>query len=397
MRTLSCVLFLSISFSLVAGEVDVSRAVVNLGSEDAYLADRACNRLIERGEAAIEALLSALRDTTEPEYSMRIVLTLNSIDSRYGSLCGPFLAHPDPDVRRRMLFFIRRVSWEEPHPLVSLIRPLLEDSEQDVQGEALKTLAYLKDESVFDRALEALDSEDEMWDALDALADLGDARALSALEELMNTVPYPCGSLKGDRLRRDALRAMQACGEVAADSLFRVLERSDCRGKAFATRVVQGLHHPETVRRLLWVMQDTENCAFARWEAARALGELGDPDVIPHLVETLKDPCNDIRIRVIEALKKFKEPALFDVFVGALEDEGPIVRWTAAEALGLLGNPDAIGVLGESLQDPSATVREYAVRALGKFDDPRVEPMLREHVQKETDPDVLKEIEKILR
>ncbi len=70
-----------------------------------------------------------------------------------------------------------------------------------------------------------------------------------------------------------------------------------------------------------------------RWDAVDALGETGDPRVVPHLLPMLKDP---------------------EVFV----------RMAAARRLGDLKSVDAVPSLIDALEDPEMAVRESAVSSL---------------------------------
>lgn len=52
----------------------------------------------------------------------------------------------------------------------------------------------------------------------------------------------------------------------------------------------------------------------ARWEAAKALGEIGDIKSVPVLVRALEDPESDVAWLAAKALKKFKKAAWPELF-----------------------------------------------------------------------------------
>jgi HEAT repeat protein len=70
--------------------------------------------------------------------------------------------------------------------------------------------------------------------------------------------------------------------------------------------------------------------------ACEALGEIGDPQAIPHLIQ-------------------------------ALQDVNSYVRWAACGALGEIGDPQAIPHLIQALRNKDGAVRKAACRALWRI------------------------------
>jgi HEAT repeat protein len=105
--------------------------------------------------------------------------------------------------------------------------------------------------------------------------------------------------------------------------------------------------------------------SIIRGEAARALGQLGDPRAIPHLIEMRHDPEEIVRMCVMDALGRLNATAAEDALCEGLTDAAPIVREAAAEALGRMGVVDAIPLLRKTVDsDPHPEVRLYAVESL---------------------------------
>lgn len=73
--------------------------------------------------------------------------------------------------------------------------------------------------------------------------------------------------------------------------------------------------------------------AGARWNAVQALGESGDPAVVPHLVPLLADRDVFVRMAVARVLGDLGAPAAIEPLIGALEDEDAAVREMASVAL----------------------------------------------------------------
>ena len=66
-----------------------------------------------------------------------------------------------------------------------------------------------------------------------------------------------------------------------------------------------------------------------RWEAAKALGAIGDARAIPSLVKALEDGDEDVGWLAAEGLRKFQKaawPALFRALIKGGADSGPLRR-----------------------------------------------------------------------
>ncbi len=101
--------------------------------------------------------------------------------------------------------------------------------------------------------------------------------------ELTKPIPENIESLlerladKDDKVRREARKSLIIIGKPAVAALSEVLHSS----KVYK----------------------------ARWEAAKALGEIGDPNSIPSLVAALQDHETDVAWLAAEALKDFRKAA----------------------------------------------------------------------------------------
>jgi cyclophilin family peptidyl-prolyl cis-trans isomerase/HEAT repeat protein len=89
-----------------------------------------------------------------------------------------------------------------------------------------------------------------------------------------------------------------------------------------------------------------------RRRAALAAGRIGDPALVPALVDLLNDQEKEVRQMAAFALGLAGDAAALDRLVAALDDSEPIVRGRAAEALGRIGDPRA-----------GAPIADFVVRA----------------------------------
>jgi HEAT repeat protein len=101
-----------------------------------------------------------------------------------------------------------------------------------------------------------------------------------------------------------------------------------------------------------------------QYQAAEALGDLGDPAAVGPLAEALRrDEYSGVRWKAAEALAKIGPPAI-DALIEALDDPDDDVRWKAAIALGEIGDPRAVAPLIRILADPDRFVQSRAAQAL---------------------------------
>jgi cyclophilin family peptidyl-prolyl cis-trans isomerase/HEAT repeat protein len=85
----------------------------------------------------------------------------------------------------------------------------------------------------------------------------------------------------------------------------------------------------------------------------------------------LRDPDRSVRRRAALAAGRIGEPAVVPVLIEMMNDQEPEVRQMSAFALGLIGSPQAVDRLVASLKDGELSVRMRSVEALGRIGDAR--------------------------
>jgi HEAT repeat protein len=114
-----------------------------------------------------------------------------------------------------------------------------------------------------------------------------------------------------------------------------------------------------------------------QYDAAEALGELGDNRAVEPLATALRnDELSGVRWKAAEALSKIGAPSVM-ALIGALQHGDEDVRWKAAVALGEIGDQRAIEPLMVLLCDEDRFVKSHAALALGRIGEPAVTPLLR--------------------
>ena len=101
----------------------------------------------------------------------------------------------------------------------------------------------------------------------------------------------------------------------------------------------------------------------------QALGELGDPSVVPRLLPYLRDPSASNAARTAIALGRLRSPDAIGGLLEALTDNRHRIRRDAAEALGRIGvaSETVLESLTVAKADPESSVRNRADRAYKKL------------------------------
>ncbi len=162
---------------------------------------------------------------------------------------------------------------------------------------------------------------------------------------------------------------------VLAPFLFTRLATAQVRTEALQTTVVPIAKQTPTdeatqkrIEELIAQLGDKE--PKVRASAARALGEIGDPQSVQPLIKALSDRNSGVRGLAATALGRIGDPQAVQPLIRALEDNIDGVRLSAAEALGKIGDPQAVQSLTKALEDENESVRRYAAGALRRIGDP---------------------------
>jgi len=195
---------------------------------------------------------------------------------------------------------------------------------------------------------------------------------------------------KSKRIREKAERELVKIGEPAVESLIHALENDSfavrCRaasalGKIKDTRAIEPLIQRFTdeqqvqikaavalgrigkpaIKPLIQVLEVYNH--EIREGAVMALGEIGDPEAVGPLLNSLKDGCSTVRWRAATALRKIADERSIQPLIHALSDQDFLVRWHASSSLGKIGKA-AVDPLLQALQNTSYETKYGAACAL---------------------------------
>ena len=177
------------------------------------------------------------------------------------------------------------------------IRGMLGDPNGDVRATALNVLVGMKPPDAFDLALDALDDDSGFVRSIAAklLGDVGNPAAVEALSQrlLSDTDPWVRNRSAEALTRLGGADAASALGQGLNDPIQSV-RLAAVRG----VRLLDPAGYPAALSRM--VLQDS--VWEVRAQAARALGESADPEVIPVLQRALEDPNEFVRAAAVHAL-----------------------------------------------------------------------------------------------
>ena len=161
-------------------------------------------------------------------------------------------------------------------------------------------------------------------------------------------------------------------GEVQRGGLWENLE--EWKARTLSSANVKRLKKEGNVPALVQALRNRN--PGVQYDAAEALGELGDPSSVGPLMAAFSgDRYSGVRWKAAEALARIGVPAIGPL-VQALSHPDEDVRWMAAIALGEIGDPQAIGPLVRLLGDPDRFVQSRAAFALGELGPEAVGPLM---------------------
>jgi HEAT repeat protein len=136
--------------------------------------------------------------------------------------------------------------------------------------------------------------------------------------------------------RRERIAAIAARPTGGAEPYLKMYRKLLIEGaptvQAASARAL-GMHGKiEDAPRLAKVLDHAN--AFVRWEAARSLQRIHNPEVIEPLIDTLQEDADaDVRMAAAKALGQYPQPAVFDALVASLGDTNYGVVQRTREAL----------------------------------------------------------------
>jgi len=232
-----------------------------------------------------------------------------------------------------------------------------------VRNRAIQALVELGDPSTVSLLIEyiGLDvPEGRYMDPLKALGAIGDPSAVGPIADLQDR--FIESHYAYSLLHEDIIKALGNLGPTAVPPLIKALQHRKCGNGPVcnAARALGDIGDPSAVDALAKMLMTGVSAITEA--VVEALGKLGPTAIAPLMREMSRNPQfkNWNAARALSSLA----PDSFDPLVAALKHRSPGVRARAAVALGLTGMRSARKPLRAAMKDKNEDVRNEAKKAL---------------------------------
>jgi HEAT repeat protein len=286
--------------------------------------------------AAIEALVKIGSPAVPP--------LKKALEDNRGDICGVFA------------YILGRI--RNPDAIPSLIAALANDG-RGVRKKVAEALGRIGDHAV--------------QPLIDLLADKKEDIRKSAVYALGVTrspdaVPILITQLQGRGVGEEAAQALIRIGKPAVDALLHIVNHDNDLREA-AAEMLGEIGDARAVGPLIKVLENSWRLVYVRERAARSLGKLKDRCATPSLIGALRDDSISgfkVQIAAAKALGEIKDPEAIGPLIQLFADENRDVRQTASDALVEIGEP-AVPQLNEAQKHPNKDIMDMAEVTLRKI------------------------------
>jgi len=207
------------------------------------------------------------------------------------------------------------------------LRKKFKTMDDEARRSMVRALGENRERQAFELLIEFLEEDKEIrTDIIRALGKIGEAKA----------TPHLLGFLKSDLWQErgasaEALGEIKGGGEVV-EALIELLDDSHDTVHWQAAWALGEIGDKKAVGPLQRQMEDKDprRC----WHAVWALGRIGDRNVVGALISLLKTrPEKIVRRHAVMALKQLNDPGALDVLKECLKDQDNEIRYFAQEAV----------------------------------------------------------------
>jgi len=266
--------------------------IARMGGKDPVVKIHLINLLSKFDKSGInQALEMQLKDTSRMVRSA----ALGALGERNGNIniekITSLLLDPDLEVQNKAVDVIVKINHPE---TVKYLVAALKDESEYTRRSAVEVLNEIGDPNSVKDLLSAI-KDDDWWvraRAGDALAEIGGPKVVNAVLELIKD--------KDEDIRRTAIEILNATkDEKAVDTLIKATDDSDWWVRERAVDALAQIGSEKAVPKLTSMLgKNAQTDAVV----VRALGKIGNADVISQIVPMLKRPEREIQVEAIKAL-----------------------------------------------------------------------------------------------
>ena len=208
------------------------------------------------------------------------------------------LLDPDLEVQNKAVDVLIKLN----HPdTIKFLVPALKDESEYTRRAAVEVLNEVCNPNSIKDLLEAL-KDDDWWvraRAGDALAEIGGPKVVNSVLELVKD--------KDEEIRRTAIEILNATkDETAVDTLIKATDDQDWWVRERAVDALAQIGSKKALPKLIDMLGKN---AKTDTIVVRALGKLGDADIISKIIPMLKRPELDIQVEAIKAISNLADEA----------------------------------------------------------------------------------------
>ena len=218
------------------------------------------------------------------------------------------LLDPDLEVQGKAVDVLIKLNHPE---TIQFLVPALKDESEYTRRAAVEVLNEVCNPNSIKDLLEAI-KDDDWWvraRAGDALAEIGGPKVVNSVLELVKD--------KDEEIRRTAIEILNATkDETAVDTLIKATDDQDWWVRERAVDALAQIGSKKALPKLIGMLGKN---AKTDTVVVRALGKLGDADIISKIVPMLKRPELDIQIEAIKAIAHLADEEHFQFVREMLE------------------------------------------------------------------------------
>jgi serine/threonine-protein kinase len=342
-----------------------------MGGKDPAVKMHLMSLLSRFDHPAINAALEIqLRDSSKMVRSA----ALTALGKRGGKInidkVTPLLQDPDLEVQNKAVDVI--VKANHPDTVKHLVNALKDESEY-ARRSAVEVLNEICDPNSVKDLLNAI-KDDDWWvraRAGDALAEIGGPKVVNSVLELVKD--------KDEDIRRTAIEILNATkDETAVDTLIKATDDSDWWVRERAVDALAQIGSKKALPKLMAMLGKNAKTDSV---VVRALGKIGDADIISKILPMLQRPEREIQIEAIKAIAHLADDKHADTVRKILQkvkesDDRTIIN-SADLAIKEIDNKFSQSVIEENLR--AEKMSEHTRTLL--LDDKDIEKLIQEHAQ----------------
>ncbi|MEW4487921.1 HEAT repeat domain-containing protein [Thalassoglobus sp. JC818] len=321
-----------------------------------------------KSENSVDALAAILNHDSLPIRQIATEALVEIDDPKTLRPLMKLASDPDPEIRQNAIKGLARSKSKKAAPVLV---EALKDPSREVQQNAIIGLGELGDKSFVANLAPFLEGDDQevQLTTAEAIARLGDKRIVPKLLGLLEKETH--GRHDADVLHRLVKVLHKFRDPRSVLPLCELLDSADAK---LRRRVVESLGAvgDSAARPALERVLQRDHADDVRASAAKALGDLGDPQAIEVLTSALHE-TSEVRVKALISLARFKSSNALPVIRDMVIDPLPQVRYQVASLLGEVGDKSAITELEELAADDELMVKRAALKSLETLGDERSE------------------------